>query len=71
MAVAIWQVGFLKQLKRETEEEEAAYETLETELLKAYPKHLPLLSARLASLTSLPADKRKAKLKASPLWMQQ
>jgi hypothetical protein len=56
-------VGFLKQLKRD--EDEAAYEALEAELLSAYPKHLPLLSALLSGLASLPTDKRKAKLKAS------
>lgn len=50
------QVSFLKQLKRDTPEEEAAYEKLEKDLLKEHPKHLPLLSARLASINSVSSD---------------
>jgi hypothetical protein len=63
-------VGFLKQMKRETEEEEAAYQALVTELLRNYPKHLPLLSARLSCLTGLPAEKQKMHLQASSLRLQ-
>ena len=46
---------FLKDVKRGSEEDEATYTALEQQLLKEYPDHLPLLSARLTSLTSLPA----------------
>jgi hypothetical protein len=47
------QVIFLKQLKRDTPEEDGAYLALEKDLLEQHPKHLPLLSARLANTSSL------------------
>lgn len=59
------QVDFLKQLKRDTPEEEAAYSALEKELLKEHPKHLPLLSGVLASANSLPIEGHPEKLQAS------
>ena len=59
------QVKVLKELKRDNEEEEKVYKELEQELLREYPGHLPLLSAILASLTSLPADKKKERLQVT------
>ncbi|CAL8469996.1 g9538 [Coccomyxa elongata] len=52
-AVRDAQVSFLKQMKRDTPEEDAAYMKFDTDLLKEHPKHLPLLSARLASIKSV------------------
>ncbi len=49
-------MSFLKQLKRDTVEEDAAYAKLEKDLLKEHPTHLPLLSARLASINSVSVD---------------
>lgn len=54
-------MSFLKQLKRDTPEEDAAYIKLEKDLLKEHPKHLPLLSARLASINSVPSDSHPKK----------
>lgn len=59
------QVKVLKELKRDNEEEEKVYKELEEELLREYSGHLPLLSAILASLTSLPADKKKERLEVT------
>lgn len=59
------QVGFLKQLKRETPEEDEAYLALEKDLLQQHPKHLPLLSARLASTNSLSSESHPKKLEVS------
>jgi hypothetical protein len=58
-------VKVLKELKRDNEEEEKAYEELEEELLRKYPGHLPLLSAILVSLNSLPANKKEASLQVT------
>ena len=52
----------LKELKRDKEEDAEVLQSLEDELLKEYPRHLPLLSAVLASFTSLPAEKQKEHL---------
>ena len=52
----------LKELKRDKEEDVEVLQGLEAELLKEYPSHLPLLSAVLASYTSLPAEKQNEHL---------
>ena len=62
----------LKELKRDKEEDAEVLQSLEDELLKEYPSHLPLLSAVLASLTSLPAEKQNKHLQVTsrPALMQ-
>lgn len=50
------QVSFLKQMKRDTPEEDAAYMKLDKDLFKEHPKHLPLLSARLASIKNVSSE---------------
>lgn len=55
----------LKELKRDREEDAAVLQALEEELLRDYPGHLPLLSAILASLAALPADKKKEHLQVT------
>ena len=52
----------LKELKRDKEEDVKVLQSLEDKLLKEYPGHLPLLSAILASFTSLPAEKQNEHL---------
>ena len=52
----------LKELKRDKEEDAEVLQSLEDELLKEYPSHLPLLSAILASFTSLPTEKQNEHL---------
>ena len=54
-------MSFLKQLKRDTPEEDEAYIALEKDLLKEHPKHLPLLSARLASTSGLSSESHPKK----------
>ena len=61
------QVKMLTGLKQDTEEDAAFYKTLVQELTKEYPSHLPLLTAILAGIASLPAEKRKARLQVNSL----
>ena len=56
------QVDMLKELKRDKEEDAEVLQSLQGELLKKYPSHLPLLSAVLSSFTSLPAEKQNEHL---------
>ena len=56
------QVKVLKELKRDKEEDAEVLQSLQDELLKEYPSHLPLLSAVLASFTSLPTEKQNEHL---------
>ncbi len=55
----------LKELEKEFEDDPAAYQDVVKELTNEYPDHLPLLTAVLAGLVALPADKRKDRLQAS------
>ena len=57
----------LKELKQDTEDDAAFYKTLVEELTKEYPSHLPLQTAILAGIESLPAEKRKARLQVTSL----
>ena len=59
------QVKMLKELKRDKEEDAEVLQSLEDDLLKEYPSHLPLLSAILASFTSLPAEKQNEHLQVT------
>ncbi|CAK0779170.1 hypothetical protein CVIRNUC_004710 [Coccomyxa viridis] len=61
-AVRDSKVKMLKELKRDKEEDAEVLQSLEDDLLKEYPSHLPLLSAILASFTSLPAEKQNEHL---------
>ncbi len=58
-------------MKRESNEDEAAYLALGADLAREYPGHLPLLAARVASLAALTGDKRAARLQVCGrlLWL--
>ena len=57
----------LKELKPDSEDDAAVYKTLVEELTQEYPAHLPLLTATLAGVASLPAEKRKERLRVTSL----
>ncbi len=57
----------LKELEKEFEDDPAAYQDVVKELTTEYPNHLPLLTAVLAGLAALPADKRKDRLQVTNL----
>ena len=53
---------FWREMKRESDADEAAHLAMGAELAKEYPDHLPVLAARVASLASLTGEKRAAHL---------
>lgn len=67
MRLLALQVKMLKELKPESEDDAAVYKALVEELTQGYPAHLPLLTATLAGVASLPAEKRKERLQVTRL----
>ena len=62
------QVKFWRDMKRDSDEDDAAHQALGAKLADDYPGHLPLLAARVASLAALTGDKRAARLQARRLF---